>query len=319
MHHTDSTTKHLAAAFDHNYLTPFYVLLTSIFANNSGVNFHIHAIASGVSTQDREEIQRFVKQHGAAISFYVLNPEAVAGLVLPKHLYFTEAAYYRLFFPALVPDSVEKLLYLDTDIVVVGSLAALYDTPLHGYPVGAVAEVRATKNRPDLGIYEIGTYFNSGVMLLNIPEWRRQRITEKALQFIRDFPEKIIWVDQDALNVVLANNYVKLDERHNVIPFDIPRYLLRAQHQQFLQDKTLIHYTLKQHKPWLITCQNKFRYLYHQYLAQSPRSHEKGYKNTQLTLHTVKTLIWVRTFEFLLTIPKMDSILTLLLGKGKGV
>lgn len=306
---------HLAVAFDQNYLTPFYVLVTSVFANNSGVAFHIHAIASGVSEQEKEQIHHFIEQHRSVISFYKLDSEAVAGLVIPKNLYFTEAAYYRLFFPGLVPDTVEKLLYLDTDIVVVGSLAALYTTDITSYPVGAVAEAKATINRPDLGIYEVGTYFNSGVMLINVPEWKKQRVSEKALQFIRDFPEKIVWVDQDALNVVLMNNYVKLDAKHNVIPFDIPKYLPKSKYRQFLQDKTLIHYTLKHHKPWNIASENKFRHLYYQYLAQSPRARENRYQKYRLTPRLLKTLIRVRGFELLLAIPKMASILVLLLGE----
>ncbi|MGI4885948.1 MAG: glycosyltransferase family 8 protein [Janthinobacterium lividum] len=304
---------HLAAAFDQNYVTPFYVLVTSIFHNNPANRFHIHSIATGVSEQEREEIRQYVQRHDSAISFYELTPGSLKGLIEPKQSYLSLAAYYRLFFPALVPADVEKLLYLDTDIVVVGNLAELYNTDLSGYPAGAIAEVSATKNRPDLGIYEIGTYFNSGVLLMNIPEWRKQRISERAIQFIHEFPEKIVWIDQDALNVAMMDNYVKLAAKFNVIPSDIPKGLPKSKYLEFLKDKTIIHYTLKEHKPWNVRGKNKFRHLYHDYRKQSPRAHEKKYKDFQLTPGTVKTVIKVRVLEALLNYPTAVHIMSWLL------
>lgn len=306
---------HLAIAFDQNYITPFYVMITSVFHNNKESRFHIHTIVTGISDQDKEEMQRFVHQHHSAIFFYEIAPKAIEGLVIPEQSYFTVATYYRLFFPSLVPAAVRKLLYLDTDIVVVGDLKELYHTNISGYPVGAVAEVNATKSRPDLGITEIGTYFNAGVMLMNIPEWKKQEISEKAIQFLHDFPEKIVWVDQDALNVVLMNNYVKLAAKFNVIPQDIPRCLPKRRYYEFLKDKIVIHYSLKVHKPWNVDSRNKLRYLYHNFLKQSPRSYEKKYIKFQLTASTIKNIVKIRAFETLLNLPLAAGIISLLIGE----
>ena len=301
---------HLAIAFDQHYLTPFYVLLTSIFRNSQGSPYHIHTIATGISDREKDEISSFVRQQQSTISFYELDPAYVAGLVLPEDKHFTAAIYYRLLFPALVPATVKKLLYLDTDIVVIGNLAELYHSHIAGYSLGAVAEVNATRSRPDLGIHETGTYFNSGVMLINVAEWRRQQVSEKAIRFLRDYPEKAIWPDQDALNVVLMNNYAKLPGRFNVIPFDIPRLLPKNKYAGFLEDKVIIHYTLKEHKPWDIQGINQFRYLYHEYLKQSPRSYEKRYKNSRLTVRAIRTFVQVRIKERLLTIPGVINIIS---------
>ena len=303
---------HLAVAFDQNYITPFYVLITSIFQNSQGRPYHIHTIATGISDREKDDITSFVRQQQSVISFYELDSASVAGLVLPKDKYFTAAVYYRLLLPALVPATVEKLLYLDTDIVVIGNLAELYQTDISGYSLGAVAEVNATRNRPDLGIYEVGTYFNSGVMLINVAEWRQQQVSEKATRFLRDYPEKIVWADQDALNVVLMNNYVKLPGRFNVIPFDIPRLLPKNKYAAFLKDKVVIHYTLKEHKPWDMQSINPFRYLYYKYLKQSPRAYEKKYRNSRPTAKAIKTFVQVRMKEQLLTIPGVLQIISLL-------
>ena len=75
---------HLAVAFDQNYITPFYVLITSIFQNSQGRPYHIHTIATGISSREKEEINSFVRQQQSAISFYELDLASVVDLVLPK-------------------------------------------------------------------------------------------------------------------------------------------------------------------------------------------------------------------------------------------
>jgi len=84
---------HLAIAFDQNYITPFYVLTTSIFHNSTGC-FHLHTIATGLRDEEKEEIRCFVQQYHSTISFYELDPTLIEGLVIPNGLYFTVAAYY---------------------------------------------------------------------------------------------------------------------------------------------------------------------------------------------------------------------------------
>ena len=306
---------HLAVAFDQNYITPFFVLATSIFENNKGNSFCFHVISTGVNSEEKQEIERFVQVHQSSIEFYTISPEQTAGLVVPEHMYFTLAAYYRLFFPALVPAAIDKLLYLDTDIVVIGNLAELYQTDVAGFPVGAVAEVRVTKSRPDLGLYEEGNYFNSGVMLINIPEWKKQQITEKAIQFVHDFPEKIVFVDQDALNVVIRSNYVKLNTRFNVLPSDIPKCLPKNQYGTFLKGKVIMHYTLKHLKPWNKDCAHKFRYLYTGYLQKSPRMLKKKAERARLSTRMAITILRIWAIEAVLNLPKVSAVVAKLVDE----
>jgi len=279
----NKNTIHIALTFDEKYITPFFVVLTSIFSNNPNSQFQVHAIATGVSLAEKDRIRTFVQQHQSDISFYEISPEQLQGLVVPENSYLSVATYYRLFMPFLVPEQTEKLLYLDTDIVVIGSLKELYDTNLYNLPFGAVAEVSATLNRPDLGILEENIYFNAGVMLINIAEWKKQNITERTIQYIQENPEKLIYLDQDALNVVAANQYYKLSGKYNVLPFDIPEYLPVKRYKTFLQDKVIMHYTLKEYKPWSILSTHHFNYLYKKYFRQSPQAQEKLYTDVEIT------------------------------------
>jgi lipopolysaccharide biosynthesis glycosyltransferase len=279
----DSEIIQLAFAFDENFINPFYVLLTSIFLNNKEHIFQIHTITTGVPQKQKDRIRRFVHLNKGTITFYDLQPEHLKGLAIPKTSTLTSAAYYRLFFHLVVPEHLTKLLYMDCDIVVIGNLGDLYNTDLGTYPFGAVAQSSVTKNRPDLGIDEIGIYFNSGVMLMNIPEWKSQKITEKSLAFLHDFPEKTKLVDQDALNVASAHYYFHLAERFNVLPSIIPKNQNRQNYYDFLKDKVIMHYTWKDCKPWSFFSLHPYNQLYKFYFKKSPQAREEMYVDFKVT------------------------------------
>lgn len=289
---------HVALAFDQNFIVPFYVLITSIFHNNQQNKIVLHAIAAGVDNREREKITRFVQENQSQIFFYELDKANVDALVLPENVHFSAATYYRLFFPSLVPTEIKKLLYIDTDTVVVGNLAELYQVNVDSAPAAAALDAKISL-RPDLGINTKGHYFNAGVMLINTELWKSQHILEKALQFLNDFPEKIEWADQDALNALLQNNIVQVSNRFNITFYDIPPYLTRKEFDAFIKDKVIIHYTT-QNKPWMMTCTNRLRYIYHYYLKLSPFAAQQKYVDFKINKPDIFKYLKVRLKEFLI-------------------
>jgi len=300
---------HVAISFDENYITPFYVLLTSLFVNNRDNNIVIHAIATGVNEDQKSEIVDFVLDHKSQIYFYELDVNNLNGLVIPKGTWFSIAAYYRLFFPSLVGEDVQKLLYVDADTVIIRDLSELYFQDLGDKPVGAVRE-KLGYARPEIGNTDRENYFNSGVMLINVPEWRKQQVTERALQFVHDFPDAIQCVDQDALNAVLINNWLRIHAKYNVLYQDIPMNLGKRSYPAYLRDKVIIHFTLGEHKPWRALGENRFRYLYHEYLRQSPRKGEKKYQDFRMSAPFLLKYSRVRATEFVRNYPKMLILLS---------
>ncbi|HVX52223.1 MAG TPA: glycosyltransferase family 8 protein [Chitinophagaceae bacterium] len=299
---------HIAIAFDENYLTPVYALVTSIFLNNKDEVINIHAIATGITEAEKEELVAYVKTYNGAINFYKLDKSILDGFAVPENSYFTIAAYYRIFFPLLVPSEVEKLLYLDSDIIVIGNLRSLYETEIGKKPVGAKLELLG-KPRPDLGIYRTDTYFNSGVLLFNNREWKHQNIAEKASQFIRDFPERMKCVDQDALNAVLVENWFRIDDRYNVLYQDVPKNLSASNLKSYLSDKVVIHFSMGEHKPWMILGKNRLRHLYHYYLKRSPRFSEKKYSDFKLSSRCIYNYSKIRLSELLQNYPLLFSLI----------
>ena len=128
------------------------------------------------------------------------------------------ATYYRLATPQVL--DVERFLYVDADTLCDVDVSVLNTLDLGGSPAGLVAEapLAAAADRfvaGQLGNSPTEPYFNAGIILVNVPEWRRQRVTERAMEYIA--AHRPPFHDQSALNVVLHRNAISLDERFNCI------------------------------------------------------------------------------------------------------
>lgn len=288
---SSNQTIHLGIAFDNNYSRHFYALFTSILKNNKANSIHVHAIITGVAAEEQKRIEKYAVENHASVSFYEIDEAYVQSFVLTST--WSSAVYYRLFFPLIVPEEVTRLLYLDTDMIVVGDLASLYAMSFDGYPLAAVYD-NWVKTAPQLGICEEGNYFNSGMMLINIPEWKEQKISEKVFRYLEDHPGNIRFVDQCGLNAVLVNNWKKLDFRFNVLRSYIPENMSNDERAGFLKDKIIIHYTLD--RPWKMLCRNPYRDLYYRYLHQSPFKLEKKYED--FSMDKVPGFLRIKLLEF---------------------
>lgn len=100
----------------------------------------------------------------------------------------------------------EKLIYLDCDIIVRHSIAKLYDIDIEDYLLGAVYHNdKLSVNNGAFKRLHIPVeqgYFNAGVLLINLKKWREEHIYEKSIEFLRNNSESIVNHDQDVLNVV---------------------------------------------------------------------------------------------------------------------
>lgn len=298
---------HVAIAFDEGYVTPVYVFLTSLFANNAVNKVTVHAIATGVPDSAKEELQQFARKHQAEVIFYTIGPELTADFPLPDRpgAYITLATYYRLFFPQLIDQSIPRLIYIDVDTLIVGNLADLYNQPLNGKVIAAIAEGEM-EPRPDIEFPNLADYFNAGVLLMDLAEWRAQDITKQALNIIATYGERLKYHDQDALNLVFRGNWQRADPRFNLMKAYIPHDLSHRASSDYLRDKVIIHYNGAL-KPWHRACENRFRYLYQKYLQQSPRAAGPRYHPRKLSYQDMKRLVRSRALELYFDYPTLGK------------
>ncbi len=302
------STIHLGFCFDKGYLPPFYVLLTSVFYHNKANTIVIHAIATGLSDQEKQALIAYVTENGGQIIFYALSPQSVQGLFIPEGGYLTLAMYYRLFFAELVPASVDKLIYIDIDTIVVGDLRPLFQTEIETHPVAAVRDDWMPV-REDLGIHDPGAYFNSGVILINVFWWKEKKVTERAIEAVKSHPEELLkYPDQDALNMVLIGDWHKLPVGYNLTGVHCPDSTNKKILDAFLVDKTIIHFSGT--KPWnsLTVCTHVYKYKWFEFFEISPVKSFIRYFDVSFSLHFFKKYAHKKLLKVYLDTPILGKI-----------
>lgn len=184
------------------------------------------------------------------------------------------ATYNRLMMAELLPPHIDKVLYLDCDIVIEGSVRELFDTPLDGYAVAAVEEMGCSL--PDvyerLGFDRSYGYFNAGVLLVNLAYWRRIDSVNLFFDYIAANYDRIKAHDQDVLNALFHDICLHINYKWNVEEafyhhcvlkrLDFDKELCRI-----LRHPVVLHYTWKP-KPWNPGCKHPFRIAYFRCLRQ---------------------------------------------------
>ncbi len=284
---------HIALALDKTYVVHVFALLTSIFFNNKKNYFFFHVIATGVSDIEKEKIIEYITKNKAEVIFYSIDEDELRKRFF-IHSHYSVATYYRLFFPSLINAAISKLLYIDCDTVVIGDLKQLYSIDIGNAPLAAASDPILLV-REELGIYKTEDYFNAGVMLIHLQNWRNQRVTENAMKFLANNPDKTaLLLEQDALNATLISKWYRIDRKYN---FTWLAEYLQIPTKELLKEVVIVHY-ITENKPWRSLTRNKFRYLYHYYLKKSPKATEKKYVDFRWSRKDIWVFIRIRLKEF---------------------
>ena len=131
------------------------------------------------------------------LRFEVFSPPK--DLKLPVRAHYSLDTYSRLWLADFFPESVERVLYLDSDLIVVGDIQELWDSDLNGKLLAAASIPGSTKCE-FLSIPESYGYFNAGVILTDLRQWRETRAIDELVAFVAANPDKLVDVDQDVLN-----------------------------------------------------------------------------------------------------------------------
>lgn len=274
-------------AADKSYCVPFHVALTSLRHNlNSGTELHVTLLSKDLHAEDI-----LWRNRGPRDTLRVVEPLIDTDAVLPVALtdHVSVSTYYRLFFDRVVSDEWDRVIYLDSDLVVDCDIFGLYEAALEGRTVGAVTALSvptigslpASHVLHTLSIDPNLPYFNAGVMVIDRSKWRSNQVEERCLRFLACHRDTVKYWDQDALNYVLANDWVGLDPRwnrtsdyHNLLQQGVLHQNVKDADR--LRNPFIVHF-VSGHKPW-----SAFRHpdkrFYDRYLTLS------GFGSHRLTL-----------------------------------
>ncbi len=195
---------HVCINLDVYFIFQAVIMIDSLVQKLSNdVKLNIHILYDGNNTEKYKTFKKYLSLKNINYTFYKVNPLLFTNAFISHHI--TITTYYRLVIAKLLPNNIEKVLYLDCDILILKDIYEIYDIDLNGYELGCVEENLGIENKKRLGMDIDDFYFNAGVMLINLKNWRINGITEKLLNCLNLNNIRLKYWDQDILNLIVKN------------------------------------------------------------------------------------------------------------------
>ena len=262
---------------DDAYCQHAAVVIASVCSYNSDCKFFI--ISDYLTDENVSKLTCLCDEFAAGVDYIQIEKSFFSKFPIGKGTisnHISSAAYYRLFIPNLLPVDIAKIIYLDCDIVVTGSLERLWNFPLErGTYIAALEELNdmAKNGTKRLNYPFMFSYFNSGVLLLDVNGLRNYDFSSKAVTYLQENKDRILFHDQDVLNALLYDKKVFMPLKYNVIDTflrkgaHLPKRYMESQSDLF--HPVIVHFTGPV-KPWFTECNHPYKGLYFHYLSFTP-------------------------------------------------
>ena len=258
-------------SIDSNYIIPVKVMLKSLSLSIKS-NFKVFLLYSKLKEKEVDDLDDFCqnKCNAEMQAIYIDCKQMFGGGGLHLPGWFSEEIYFRLIAPFVLPDSIERILWIDADAIVKKSLFELYNSDMKEKSISVVRDM-GDKGLVDscakrLQLNKKSIYFNSGVILFNLSAIRKRWIKDSFISYIKAIPQnKLAYPDQDILNIIFEYD-------RNIVS-DIYNYQIRSW-SDFREDEiekaAVIHYVGKV-KPWNEEYGNKVKELWWDILRRCGR------------------------------------------------
>ena len=163
-------------------------------------------------------LQQLAAQYNGEAHFYEPDESLLEGFrIHASSSHISLVTYYRCMLADYLPASLHRVIYLDSDLLVTGSLAPFWQMPMQGAPVAAVVDAAADDHtRYKVLCYpEADSYFNAGVLLIDLDWWRANNVGQRCIDYYRAHPERIRFNDQDLLNSLFHGQVCWAPLRYN--------------------------------------------------------------------------------------------------------
>lgn len=276
----------IVCATDDNFVQHCSIMLVSLLCNNKNVEVYI--MTEGLKEENQRIIEEEVSARGGKVHFCKVDSSLIDNLPLSKaeglnHI--SKATYYRLLIADILPKEVDRVLYLDCDIIVNDSLEELWNIDMTGKAIAASPQIGSGHDCERLGYPIEDGYFNAGVTLMNLAYCRENGVTEELLKYAAVNHDKLRFNDQDVLNGVLHNRGIHIlpqwnmtsacyvfelnkrgDKRNGVVINDYAA--AKANIRERGMNPCIVHYVSKP-KPWSDNCVHPLYHLYYDYAAKT--------------------------------------------------
>lgn len=241
---------------DKNYIEPLKMCLLSIMRFPSKDGWNVYIITK--NTEDFNDFAGNMERLKEELKIHLIEADDSIFKGFPETVRYSKVVYYRIFASEFLPKNMDRVLYLDPDIIVINSLEELYNTDLAGYYYAACSHTKTflnDVNRIRLGMKKNTPYINSGVMLMNLDELRRNQTIKEVFDYVKKYGKHFILPDQDIISALYGDKINLLDTlKYNISDRIIKMNNLNPKNEYIdinwvWENSVIIHY-YGENKPW---------------------------------------------------------------------
>lgn len=254
-----------------NYCRYMLTMLKSLFKHNK-CSITVYLMYSRIDDKTLGKVRKYIEDSGNVFAPIEVGAEVFDDA--PVNMHFTKEMYYRLLASRMLPESEERVLYMDPDILIRGSVEEFYNLPFDGNMLIAMSDPpqvndpKCPDNRPHwqrLGIPEGSTYINSGVLLMNLKLMREKGFDVNSIfEIIEAKRNDLIYPDQDAINIYFRDSMKIWKNLYNYNPGllanEVVKWGLSKKYRR--RENPMIVHFMGPVKPWSIHYRNKYCYEY---------------------------------------------------------
>lgn len=252
----ERTRMNVAMAFDEKYVPYAYTTILSLLENNSGSEVFLYVLQKDLSDVSKEHISKLCSSLGHRAEFILVDAGNFKDKV-PTTSSWTIEVYFRLLMVELLPREVDRIFYLDSDMIINKSLLELYSTDLEDYDLAACYDLsldqsgreafESTRHPIIAKMFDDKTYINAGMLLYNMERLRKGYSFERYMEGIEELEHRVYAQDQDLINYLHHDTMKRVDPRE----YNYPGYMVYYEKSGIEEAKktvAIIHYIGT--KPW---------------------------------------------------------------------
>lgn len=260
-------------AIDNNYVQQCAVTLISILMNSqTEVGFTFYILNTDLTIKNKDKLTSLKHLRDFNIEFIDVSNYDCSQFPLNRD-HISIATYYRLFLTEVLPETIDKCIYMDCDMIAEDDIHKLWSFDISDSIAGVVEDENSKCNLERLNLPLENNYFNAGMLVLNLKKLRTFNLKEKSIEYYNKNKELITLQDQDILNGIFNGKckFLPLNWNVNTPAYmkELTKHLYSTQDEEnALQNPGIIHFT-GEYKPWQNTCSHPLTKEYEKYLLCS--------------------------------------------------
>ena len=263
--------------------------IASIFENNKEADdITIYIIEKKFTDENKKKMQELADRYARRIVFIPMpdiNQTEDLRLKKIKEKWIFDS-YCRLFLDKLLPESVDRVLYLDGDVINTGSLEKLWNLDLEATCAAAVIDCIGEKYYQLLGLSKEARYCNSGVILFDLVQWHKQKMDEKVRSYVHDNHGYVFFMEQTVFNAIAQGKIKILHPKYNTYSMlqtlsyedlmklrNVERYYSKRDVEEAIERPVLVHMTTSfwvVNRPWCEVTNHPMKEEYKKYADLTP-------------------------------------------------